>query len=78
MVQAKPDDQTRVQLLGQILAARLEADPGLAEELRELVGQADKAGDTVTIGGAHIQGNITGSTVNQAGRDQYQVRGTPR
>jgi hypothetical protein len=75
MVEADPGDEVRVQLLGRVLAARAERDPQFGLELAELVGQAREAGDTITtVGGAHIHGNVSHSTVNQAGRDQYQVR----
>jgi hypothetical protein len=72
MVQAKPADQARVELLGQVLAARVVGDPALARELDQLVGEADRAGDTqVIIGGAHIQDGVHDhARVNQAGRDQ--------
>src|SRR6266516_4903698 len=75
MVQAKPADLARVELLGQVLAARAEHDAELARELAELVGQAERAGDVqVTIGGAHIEGGVHDyATVNQAGRDQVQL-----
>jgi hypothetical protein len=75
MVQAEPADPARVELLGQVLAARAEADPELARQLRQLVGEADRAGDIhVTIGGAHLHGSVSGHTrVNQAGRDQIHL-----
>lgn len=79
MVQAKPADQARVDLLSQVLATRVQADPALAKELTELVGEAERAGDVqVTIGGAHISGGVHDQArVNQAGRDQIQVRLDP-
>ena len=80
MVQVKPTDPTRVDLLGQVLAARIQADPALAQELAELVGDAEQAGDVqVTIGGAHISGGVhDDARVNQAGRDQIQLRVDPQ
>jgi hypothetical protein len=80
MVQAKPDDPVRVDLLGQVLAARVNGDPALAEELADLLlGDAKRAGDAqVTIGGAHISGGVHGhARVDQAGRDQIQLRLDP-
>ncbi len=75
MVQARPADPTRVELLGQVLAARAQADPELASQLAELVGQAEQAGDVqVTIGGAHIRGGVHDhARVNQTGRDQIHL-----
>lgn len=80
MVQARPDDQARIRLLGQVLAGRAAGEPGFAEQLQRLVGEAEHAGDVqVTIGGAHIHGDVSGeATVNQAGRDQIQVRLDPQ
>jgi hypothetical protein len=75
MVQAKPSDQGRVDLLGQVLATRAASNPEVARELQQLVGEADRAGDVqVTIGGAHIHGGVHDhARVNQAGRDQIQL-----
>jgi hypothetical protein len=75
MVQARPADQARVDLLGQVLAARAASDPAVARELQQLVGDADQAGDVqVTIGGAHIHGGVHDhARVNQAGGDQLVV-----
>jgi hypothetical protein len=72
MVQAQPADSARMELLGQVLAARARSDPVFARELAELVGEADRAGDVqVRIGGAHIDGGVHDhARVNQAGRDQ--------
>lgn len=73
MVQAAPTDQARIDLLAQVLATRANADPAFAGELRELVGGAQQAGDVrLTIGGAHIHGNVSGGTVTQVAGDQYQ------
>jgi hypothetical protein len=80
MVQANPKDQTRIDLLGQVLADRAGKEPEFAEQLQRLVGEAEHAGDVqVTIGGAHIHGGVSGKArVNQAGRDQIQVRLDPQ
>jgi hypothetical protein len=74
MVKAAPTDQARIDLLAQVLATRASADPAFAGELRELVGGAQQAGDVrLTIGGAHIHGNVSGGTVTQVAGDQYSV-----
>jgi len=74
MVQAAPTDQARIDLLAQVLATRANADPAFASELRELVGGAQQAGDLrLTMGGAHIHGNVSGGTVTQVAGDQYNV-----
>jgi hypothetical protein len=80
MVQTRPNDQTRIGLLRQVLADRAAREPEFAEQLQRLVGEADHAGDVqVTIGGAHIHGGVYDeATVNQAGRDQIQVRLDPQ
>jgi hypothetical protein len=44
IVLAAPTDQTRVGLLGNVLAARSDADPALAGQLRSLVDSAPHAG----------------------------------
>jgi len=76
MVQAAPADQARIDLLAQVLAARAAADPAFAGELRELVGAAQQAGDVrLTIGGAHVHGNVSGGTVTQVAGNQYNVAG---
>jgi hypothetical protein len=74
MVQAAPADQARIDLLAQVLATRANADPAFAEQLGELVGGAQQAGDVrLTIGGAHIHGGVSGGQVTQVGGDQYNV-----
>jgi hypothetical protein len=74
MVQAAPSDQARIDLLAQVLATRAAADPAFAGELQELVGGAEQAGDVrLTIGGAHIHGNVSGGTVTQVAGNQYQL-----
>jgi hypothetical protein len=74
MVQAVPADQARIDLLARVLATRATADPAFADELRELILRAQQAGDVqLTIGGAHIHGNVTGSTVTQVGGDQINL-----
>jgi len=77
MVHADPTDQARVELLARVLADRVTSEPGIAQELLELVDQTRQAGDVVTVGGAHIHGDVTGGTVTQIGRDQYQLRDEP-
>jgi len=73
MVQAAPADQGRIDLLAEVLAARASADPAFAGELRELVGGAAQGGDVrLTIGGAHVHGNVSGGQVIQIAGDQYQ------
>jgi hypothetical protein len=73
MVQAAPTDQARIDLLAQVLATRASADPAFAAELRDLVAGAQQAGDVrLTIGGAHIHGNVSGGTVTQVAGDRYQ------
>jgi hypothetical protein len=44
IVLAAPTDQTRIELLGNILAARSDADPTLAGQLRNLADSASQAG----------------------------------
>ena len=44
IVLAEPTDETRVELLGKILAARLDADSALAGQLRDLTGSVLQAG----------------------------------
>jgi hypothetical protein len=79
MVQAAPADQARIDLLAQVLATRATTDPAFAEQLRELVGGAQQAGDVrVTVGGAHIHGNVSGGTVTQVAGDQLNVPGDHR
>jgi hypothetical protein len=73
MVQAAPVDHARIDLLAQVLATRANADPAFADQLRELVGGAQQAGDVrLTIGGAHIHGNVAGGQVTQVAGNQYQ------
>jgi hypothetical protein len=73
MVQAAPADQARIDLLAQVLATRASADPAFAGQLRELVSGAQQAGDVrLTVGGAHIHGNVSGGQVTQIAGDQYQ------
>ena len=79
MVTANPNDHARVELLGRVLANRATADPDLAQELDDLVEQAQQAGDVrTTIGGAHIHGNVTGGNVVQVGGNQYHFGTDPR
>ena len=44
IVLAAPTDETRVELLGKIVAARLDADPALAGQLHDLTGSVLQAG----------------------------------
>ena len=74
IVEADPGDQSRVDLLGKILAARVAADHHLEQQLQEHVTDVQQAGDIqLIVGGAHIHGSVSGGTVTQVGRDQYRL-----
>jgi hypothetical protein len=76
MVQSKPEDSARVELLGQVLSARAETDAEFARQLRLLVDEVGGANIVqVAVGGAQIHGGVHGNArVNQVGRDQIQLR----
>jgi hypothetical protein len=78
MVCARPDDQTRIGLLAEILQALAADDPTFKSALAELVREAHQAGAvkiTATNSGIAAGGNVTLRGRNVAGRDQQVSSG---
>jgi hypothetical protein len=71
VVDDDPSDETRIGMLGKLLAKRAAADPVFARELLALVDEANAAGASHTV--VQSVEDVSGGEVNMAGRDIYKA-----
>jgi hypothetical protein len=73
LVEAAPEDAARIDLLGTVIADHVRGNDFLGQELLMLVKECQADSGVVTLGGAHIHGNISGGTISQYGGNHIEL-----
>ena len=78
LLDAKPQDESRIAQLADVLKTQAVADPGFASELLALVKETPEAQAVIVTGGAYI-GTVAGhAKVTQVGGNQVNIGRPPK
>lgn len=78
LLDAKPQDESRILQLADVLKTRAAADPGFASELLELVKATPEAQAVIVTGGAYIGTIGDHAKVTQIGGNQVNIGRSPK
>jgi hypothetical protein len=73
LLDSKPQDESRIAQLAEVIKTRAAGDPGFAAELLELVEATPEAQAVMMTGGAYIGRVSDHAKVTQIGRDQVNI-----